>query len=107
MPDARVEPSPIVVLERTQTFELAPHEKRAIGIRLSDDVSAEITASWRRRAQIEDARTRAITTGNFEDRRALEATYMRFDVDYLKPLAPGDTAAHEDNGARHPARMPY
>jgi hypothetical protein len=106
MPDARVEPSPTVLFERTQTFELGPHEKRAIGIRLSDEVSAEMTASARQRAKIENARSLAITTGNFEDRNALEATYMRFDVDYLKPLSPGDTAAREENGVDHPARMP-
>jgi hypothetical protein len=106
MPDARVEPSATVVFERTQTFELGPHEKRAIGIRISAEISAKITEAARRRGMIEDARAHAITTGDFDDREKLEATYMRYDVDYLKPLAPGDTAAIENNGVDHPARMP-
>jgi hypothetical protein len=106
MRDARVEPSPTVVFERTQKFELGPHEKRAIGVRLSDERSAEISAAMRRRRVIDDAYDHAIATGNFENRNALEATYMRFDVDYVKPLAPGDTAANESNGVEHPARMP-
>lgn len=107
MRDARVEPSPSVVFERTQKFELGPHEKRSIGVRLSEATSAEISAAMRRRKVIDDAYDRAIATGDFEDRKALEATYMRFDVDYIKPLAAGDTAAKEDNGVEHPARMPF
>lgn len=106
MRNARVEPSPVVVFERTQRFELGPYEKRAIGVRLSDEQSAEISAALRRRMEIDAVFDHAIATGNFENRKAIEATYMRFDVDYVKPLAPGDTAAKEDNGVEHPARMP-
>ena len=106
MRSARVEPSPSVVFEETQRFELGPHEKRAIGVRAPEAISAEISAAMRRRIEVEAAYDRAVATNDFHDRKALEGTYMRFDVDYVKPLAPGDTAAKEDNGIEHPARMP-
>lgn len=107
MLDARIEPAPFVVINRTQTFELAPHEKRAIGIPLPAAVSAEISAAVARGAAIQLARDHAIASQDFHNRAVFEQTYMRYDVGYIKPLATGDTPADEGTGAEHPAVMPF
>ncbi len=106
MPDARVEPMGVTVVLRTQTFELGPHQKRAIGVPLAEPLGKEITANAIAASRIQNARARAFETGKYNALSDSEI-YMRFGVDYLKPLKPGQTAAPiEDNGVTHPARMP-
>ncbi len=105
MPDARVEPPPFAVVDRMQTFELGPHEKRAIGVPLAEALGHEITDARKVERAVEAARERAIASQHIT-RDVFERTYMRYQVDYLKPLPPGATAAPTDNGVLHPAVMP-
>lgn len=105
MPDARVTPPPVAVVQRNQTIALGPHEKRKLGIALSPAIGAQITAGQRRRAWIEQARTRAFQAERY-DGPEMRATYMTFDVEYLTALPPGATAEKRpDNGVTRPERM--
>jgi hypothetical protein len=102
MPGARVTPAAVAVVQRNQTIALGPHEKRKIGVRLSESIGAEITAGLKRKAWIEQAQQRAIAAEHY-DAPAMRATYMTFDVEYLSALPAGATAErHHDNGVLRP-----
>jgi hypothetical protein len=106
MPGARVTPASVAVVQRNQTIALGPHEKRKIGVRLSESIGAEITAGLRKKAWIEQAQQRAIAAEHY-DAPAMRATYMTFDVEYLSALPAGATAErHHDNGVLRPMGMP-
>ena len=106
MPDARVEPAPFALIDRTQTFDLGPHQKRSIGIPLPAPIGEEIARNAQRRDAIESARARAMDGNHMNALAIADAqTYMRFHVDYVKPLPPGATAAPTENGVFHPVRM--
>jgi hypothetical protein len=102
MPGARVTPASVAVVQRNQTIALGPHEKRKIGVRLSESIGAEITAGLRKKAWIEQTQQRAIAAERY-DAPAMRATYMTFDVEYLSALPAGATAErHHDNGVLRP-----
>jgi hypothetical protein len=106
--DARVEPPGFTVVLRTQTFELGPHEKRAIGVPLAEALGSEITANLKTRASIQAVRVHAMETGEFTAAagKLARQTFMRFSVDYLKPLPPGASAAPPANlGVTRPQGM--
>lgn len=106
MPGARVTPPSVAVVQRNQTIALGPHEKRKIGVRLSESVGAQITAGLRRKAWVEQAQQRAIAAEHY-DAPAMRATYMEFDVEYLSALPAGATAErHPNNGVTRPMAMP-
>jgi hypothetical protein len=105
MPDARVTPPPVAVVQRNQTVALGPHEKRKIGIVLSPAVGAQITAAKRRQAWVEQARARAIAAERYGGPET-RATYMVFEVEYMTALPPGATAEkRRDNGILRPQAL--
>lgn len=104
MPDARVEPPPYAVLLRGLTVTLQAHEKRTLGIPLATSVGAQITSGLQRRASIEQRRGRAIERNDYGN-PVFAQTYFHFQVEYLKPLPPGATAAKNDNGVTRPMTM--
>ena len=105
MPDARVTPPPVAVVQRNQTIALGPHEKRKVGVVLPAAVGEQITAARRRQAWVQQARDRAMAAERY-DAKELSATYMMFDVEYLTALPPGATAERRpDNGVTRPGRM--
>jgi hypothetical protein len=101
---ARVGPPARAVLLRNQPIALGPNEKRTIGVRLPEALSAEIAAAHKKRVAIERAYERGITTGKVDS--SARQTFHTFEVEYYKPLPPGATAAPpEDNGVTRPGSM--
>ena len=94
-PEARVNPPPYAVVLRGVTLKLKPHEKRSIGLRLSDALSDEITMNAKRLASIESRRADAIMGDHYTD-GVFDETYMVFRVEYYRPLGRGDTAEQPD-----------
>lgn len=105
MPEARVTGGSVAVVLRNQAIVLGPHEKRTIGIVLPKSIGEQITAGIKAKAWAERGREQALATEKW-DSPALNRTYMTFNVEYLKPLSPGDTAAPSLNFGQGPARMP-
>ncbi len=95
MEGARVNPPPFAVLLRSVTVSLAAHEKRSLGLRLPTSVAAQISDNQRRASSIASRRADAIEKGRYRD-PVFQQTYMVFEVQYLKPLGPGDTAEKPD-----------
>jgi hypothetical protein len=100
MVDARVDGTPVLASVTTRTFKLAPHEKKSLGISLPADLGREIGAGVTRRIAAEHAR------GEPGMQAVYDRTYQVFFVQYLRPLAPGETAPPPVVLAEHPARMP-
>lgn len=106
MPDARVTPPPVAVVQRNQTIALGPHEKRKVGVILPAAVGVQITAARQRQAWVERARARAMEAERY-NAPELRATYKIFEVEYLTALPPGATAERRpDNGVTRPETMP-
>jgi hypothetical protein len=105
MQGARVNPPPYVVMLRGVTITLAAHEKRKLGIPIAASIGGQITASERARTTIENAQANALAHERYSD-PVMDRTYMFYEVQYLKPLAPGDTVAQPDYAVTRPMRMP-
>ncbi len=106
MDGARVTPSPVAVVQRTQPIALAAHEKRSIGVRLPEEVGKQISAGLATQAWIHQAEARAAELEQW-DKTHLDVTYMSFHVEYLRPLRPGETAAPPFRSTvTRPERMP-
>jgi hypothetical protein len=82
---ARVASMPTVALSRTQKIRLAANEKKSIGTYLPEKLGQAMT-----KAHHAEAMGRAqIMAGHYEN----PVSYQTFSVSYLRPLAPGETAA--------------
>lgn len=87
---ARVSGTPTIVLQRTQKLRLAANEKKSIGTYLPEKLGQAIAKGHRdealSRAVGMNATMRADGTMNL-------IAYNSYSVSYLRPLAPGETAA--------------
>jgi hypothetical protein len=82
---ARVSEVPVVRLQRTQKLRLGANEKKAVGTYLPEKLGQSMTKAHRAeafaKAQME--------AGHYENPIA----FTSYTVSYLRPLAPGETAA--------------
>lgn len=102
---ARVNPPAEAVVDWHHTLRLAAHEKRRLGVRLSEALAREMTGNAKEQARLTSLQAHAIETGEYGQMLS-DATFYVYDVDYLKPLPLGATAAkREDYGVTRPMRL--
>jgi hypothetical protein len=100
MNGARVTPPAVTVLARTQTLKLGPNEKKSIGTYIPAALGVAMTKAKTTQAWA----SAQLAAGRYDN----EVSYAVYDVQYLRPLAPGETAAvhHDELAPLRPARLP-